>query len=67
MINYEIKTEGDVTIITVPTDGPHGTICFAYDSTFTDFINALNLKGIDAFVDLLIEDPNTAFTIFTQA
>lgn len=64
MINYEIKTEGDVTTIIVPTNGPHGTICFAYDSTFIDFINAVNLKGIDVFINLLANDPNNAYLTF---
>lgn len=66
MINYEIKTEGDVTIITIPTDGPHGTICFAYDSTFTTFLAALDAKGIDVFIQLLVYDPATAYATFTD-
>jgi hypothetical protein len=66
MINYEMKTQGDVTIITVPTDGPHGTICFAYDSTFTTFLAALDAKGIDVFIQLLVYDPNTAYATFTD-
>lgn len=61
-----MKTQGDVTIITVPTDGPHGTICFAYDSTFTTFLAALDAKGIDVFIQLLVYDPNTAYATFTD-
>lgn len=66
MINYEIKTEGNVTIITIPTDGPHGTICFAYDSTYTTFLAALDAKGIDVFIQLLVYDPATAYATFTD-
>jgi hypothetical protein len=31
---------------------------------YIDFRNALEMKGIDDFVDLLIDNPNTAFTTF---
>jgi hypothetical protein len=43
-------------------------IFFGFDSSddYAPFRNALIEKGIDAFVDLLIEDSNTAFTIFTD-
>lgn len=43
-------------------------ILFGWDmsSDYDSFRTALEIKGIDAFVDLLIADPNTAFTIFTQ-
>jgi hypothetical protein len=43
-------------------------IFFGFDSSddYALFRNALIEKGIDAFVDLLIEDSNTAFTIFTD-
>jgi hypothetical protein len=33
---------------------------------YIDFQNALEVKGIDAFVDLLIEDSNTAFLKFVN-
>jgi hypothetical protein len=33
---------------------------------YAPFRNALTDKGIDAFVDLLIQDSNTAFLIFTN-
>jgi len=41
-------------------------IFFAWDesSNYDAFRIALNDKGIDVFVDLLIDDPSTAFTIF---
>jgi hypothetical protein len=43
-------------------------IFFGFDSSddYAPFRNALIEKGIDAFVDLLIEDSNTAFTTFTN-
>lgn len=43
-------------------------ILFGWDmsSDYDSFRTALEIKGIDAFVDLLIDNPNTAFTIFTQ-
>jgi hypothetical protein len=43
-------------------------IFFGFDGSddYAPFRNALIEKGIDAFVDLLIEDSNTAFTIFTD-
>jgi len=42
------------------------SIFFAWDesSNYDAFRIALNDKGIDVFVDLLITDPSTAFTIF---
>lgn len=41
-------------------------VFFAWDESveYDSFCVALNDKGIDAFVDLLIEDSNTAYTTF---
>jgi hypothetical protein len=43
-------------------------IFFGFDSSedYAPFRNALIEKGIDAFVDLLIADSNTAFLTFTD-
>ena len=65
MINYETITIGDVTQITIPTDGPHGTICFAYEHSNAVFMAALNAKGIDVYIQLLVYDPSTAYATFT--
>lgn len=61
-MRYIITTKGDVQILEVLNHN----IFFGWDMSddYIDFRNALEVKGIDAFVDLLIENPNTAFTIF---
>jgi len=43
-------------------------IFFGFDASddYAPFRNALIEKGIDAFVDLLIADSNTAFLTFTD-
>jgi hypothetical protein len=65
MINYETITIGDVTQITIPTDGPHGTICYAYEHNNAVFMAALADKGIDVYIQLLVYDPGTAYATFT--
>jgi hypothetical protein len=63
-MRYTIKETEGVTMIHVLGYN----IFFGFDSSddYAPFRNALIEKGIDAFVDLLIEDSNTAFTIFTD-
>lgn len=63
-MRYTIRTKGELQILEVIGHN----IFFGWDMSddYIDFRNALDTKGIDAFVDLLIEDSNTAFTIFTQ-
>jgi hypothetical protein len=63
-MRYTIKETEGVTMIHVLGHN----IFFGFDSSddYAPFRNALIEKGIDAFVDLLIEDSNTAFTIFTD-
>ena len=63
-MRYTIKTKGELQILEVLDYN----IFFGWDMSddYIDFRNALEVKGIDAFVDLLIDNPNTAFTIFTQ-
>jgi hypothetical protein len=64
-MEYIIKEDIEATYITIPTDGPHGTICFGYAHNDASFMTALNDKGIDVFIQLLVYDPNTAYTTFT--
>lgn len=61
-MRYTIKTKGELQILEVLDHN----IFFGWDMSddYIDFRNALEVKGIDAFVDLLIDNPNTAFTIF---
>lgn len=61
-MKYEIIKKQNVTIIHVIEQN----IFFGYNDApeYYEFIIELERKGIDAFVDLLIEDSNTAFTRF---
>jgi hypothetical protein len=63
-MRYTIKETEGVTMIHVLGYN----IFFGFDASddYAPFRNALIEKGIDAFVDLLIEDSNTAFTTFTN-
>lgn len=63
-MRYVITTKGDVQILEVLNHN----IFFGWDMSddYIDFRNALEIKGIEVFVDLLIDNPNTAFTIFTN-
>lgn len=61
-MRYTITTQGDVQILEVLNHN----IFFGWDMSddYIDFRNALEVKGVEVFVDLLIDNPNTAFTIF---
>jgi hypothetical protein len=61
-MKYEIIEKQNVTIIHVF----EGNIFFGYDESedYDSFRVALNTKGIDVFVDLLIQDSNTAYLNF---
>jgi hypothetical protein len=63
-MRYTIKETEGVTMIHVLGYN----IFFGFDSSddYAPFRNALIEKGIDAFVDLLIADSNTAFLRFTD-
>ena len=63
-MRYTITTKGELQILEVIGYN----IFFGWDMSddYIDFRNALEVKGIDAFVDLLIEDSNTAFLNFTN-
>ena len=61
-MRYTITTKGELQILEVIGYN----IFFGWDMSddYIDFRNALEVKGIDTFVDLLIEDSNTAFLKF---
>jgi hypothetical protein len=63
-MRYTIKENQGVTIIHVIEQN----IFFGFDGSddYALFRNALIEKGIDAFVDLLIADSNTAFLRFIE-
>lgn len=61
-MRYNIIHQEGVTIIHVLQQN----IFFGYDMSddYATFRASLEMNGIDAFIDLLIEDSNTAFTKF---
>jgi hypothetical protein len=61
-MRYEVIENNGVTTIHVIEQN----IFFAFDQSddYMDFRNSLATKGIDAFIDLLINDHNTAFVNF---
>ena len=63
-MRYTITNKGELQILEVIGHN----IFFGWDMSddYIDFRSALDTKGIDAFVDLLIADSNTAFTIFVN-
>jgi len=63
-MRYVITTKGDLQILEVLNHN----IFFGWDMSddYIDFRSALEVKGIDAFVDLLIENPDNAFTKFVN-
>jgi hypothetical protein len=63
-MRYTITEKQGVTIIHVIEQN----IFFGFDGSddYAPFRQVLIEKGIDAFVDLLIEDSNTAFLKFTD-
>jgi hypothetical protein len=63
-MNYILEDLGEIVRISIPTNTSWGTILFAYEKSNTEFTSALESKGIDVLVDLLVNDPNTAYTEF---
>lgn len=63
-MRYKIIDKGNIQILEVIGYN----IFFGWDMSdaYVDFRNALDTKGIDTFVDLLIQDSNTAFLLFCQ-
>lgn len=62
-MRYKVIESDSITVIHVIEQN----IFFGYDESedYLVFREGLEIKGIDAFVDLLIEDSNTAFAKFT--
>ena len=67
MIDYKLEDLGEIVRISIPTNTSWGTILFAYEKSNIEFTSALESKGIDVFVALLIADPNTAYSQFCGA
>jgi len=65
-MNYTLEDLGDIVRISIPTTTSWGTILFAWEKSNVEFTNALESKGIDVFIALLIADPNTAYTEFVN-
>jgi hypothetical protein len=63
-MRYTIRTKGELQILEVIDHN----IFFGWDMSddYIDFRNALDVKGIEVFVDLLIENPDNAFLKFTD-
>ena len=64
MIDYTLTDLGDIIQIAIPNQPKWGTICFGWEKTNTEFTTALDSKGLETFVELLVNDPNTAYLIF---
>lgn len=56
--------ENGVVSITIPTNTSWGTILFSYEKSNTEFMSALESKGLDVFIDLLVNNPDTAYQDF---
>lgn len=65
-MTYELKEKNNIHELVIPTEGQWGTICFAWEDSNQDFVNAINSKGIELFVELLVNDPNTAYNQFVN-
>ena len=66
-MNYTItQKDNGITELVIPTEGEWGTICFAWEDSNQEFVNAMNSKGIELFVELLVANPNTAYTQFVN-
>jgi len=63
-MRYTIRTKGELQILEVLNHN----IFFGWDMSddYIDFRNALEVKGIEVFVDLLIENPDNAFLKFVN-
>lgn len=64
MIDYKLEDLGDTVRISIPTNTSWGIILFAWEKSNVEFTSALESQGIDVFVNLLVNDPNTAYSIF---
>ena len=66
-MNYTItKKDNGINELIITTNSEWGTICFSWEDSNDEFVTPLNAKGIDVFVDLLIDNPNTAYNQFVN-
>ena len=66
-MNYTItQKDNGITELVIATDGQWGTICFSWEDSNQEFVNAINSKGLELFVELLVANPNTAYTQFVN-
>ena len=66
-MNYIItQKDNGITELVIATEGQWGTICFSWEDSNQEFVNAMNSKGIELFVELLVNNPNTAYTQFVN-
>ena len=63
-MNYTIEDLGEIVRLSIPTTTTWGTILFAWEKSNEEFTSALESKGIDLLVNLLVNNPNTAYTEF---
>jgi len=63
-MNYTLEDLGEIVRISIPTTTSWGTILFAWEKSNVEFTTALESKGIAVLVNLLVNDPNTAYTEF---
>jgi hypothetical protein len=63
-MNYTLDDLGDIVRISIPTNTSWGTILFAWEKSNHEFTSALESKGIDVLVNLLVNNPNTAYNQF---
>jgi hypothetical protein len=63
-MKYTIDDLGDIVRISIPTNSSWGTILFAWEKSNVEFTTALESKGINVLVDLLVNNPNTAYNQF---
>lgn len=66
-MNYTLTQNSQgLNELVIPTDSEWGTICFAWEDSNEEFVNAINAKGLELFVELLIANPNTAYNQFVN-
>lgn len=66
MIEYHLEDLGDIIKLSIPTESSWGTICFAWEKSNNEFTSALESKGIDVLIDLLVNNPDTAYQEFVN-
>lgn len=66
MIEYQLEDLGDIVRISIPTMTSWGIILFAWEKSNVEFTSALESKGIDVLVELLVFNPNIAYQAFVN-